>query len=89
MTTTAVITDMEKQEWEYSAQEDLELRDNEVSILNIPMGFIDQERIDIVAMGIERCLRDFKLGIKVKGAVIEHNGVPHMNLDFLMAKNKK
>ena len=85
---TTILTDSEKESWEYTEEENLEARDNEVSGVNIPMSFLEQERVDVIAMGIERCLKDFKLDIKVRGSVIKYGGVPHMTLDFAKKKEK-
>ncbi len=83
---TTILTDTEKKSYEYSEEEHLEARYNEISGVNIPMSFLEQERVDVIATGIERCLRDLKLDIKVKGSIVKHGNVPHLFLDFLKKK---
>jgi len=57
--------------------------------VNIPMSFLEQERVDVIATGIERCLKDMKLDIKVKGSIKVYGRVPHMAIDFLKREDKQ
>lgn len=85
---TTIITDSDKESWEYTEEENIEAFRNEISGVKIPTKYLDEHRADVIAMGIERCLRDFKLDIKVKGEIIEFLKSSHLSLEFFKKKER-
>ena len=81
-----ITTDSDKKFWEYTEDECLNEMHDEISGIHIPISFLEQERIDVIAMGIESCLKDLKLDIKVKGSVVTYGSSPRMYLEFLKKK---